>query len=176
VTDVLGPPDFASHHHIEISAGPEEALAALRVVRGADLPVTRVLMGIRTFGRRRTADDVPVLEGLAAIGARPLSIAPRRLEYGVISQPWKLTGGERVRWDGAEEFAAFDRPGFVRVLVVFWAEALPGGGSRLSTATRIRATDRGTRRRFGRYWRVVAIGSGLIRREWLRAARRRATA
>jgi hypothetical protein len=80
-----------------------------------------------------------------------------------------------VRFDGPEEFAAFGRPGFVRVQVDFWAEPAPGG-SRLRTATRIRATDPASLRDFKRYWRVVGPGSGLIRREWLRAARRRAQA
>jgi hypothetical protein len=175
VTDLLGPADLSSAHAIDVPAAPAQAIAALQEVCGSDLPVTRLLMAIRTLGRRRAGGDRPVLAGLERIGARELSAAPDRVEYGLISQPWRITGGESVRFDAPEEFAAFSRPGFVRVQVDFWAEPAPGG-SRLRTATRIRATDPASLRDFKRYWRVVGPGSGLIRREWLRAARRRAQA
>jgi hypothetical protein len=42
------------------------------------------------------------------------------------------------------------------------------------TETRIHLTDEAARRAFGRYWLVVRLGSGAIRRDWLRAARRHA--
>ena len=48
------------------------------------------------------------------------------------------------------------------------------GGSRLSTETRVFATDAASRRRFAAYWRVIYPGSALIRRMWLRAVRLRA--
>jgi hypothetical protein len=166
--------DVRSHHELAIAAAPEAAIAALQAVRGSDLPVTRLLMWIRSLGRRPFTDR-PVLEGLQSIGARPLSAAPDRLEYGLIAQPWRLSGGERAEWQGAEQFAGFARPGFVKAQVDFWAEPAITG-SRLHTATAVTATDPASQRRFRRYWRVVGPGSGLIRREWLRAARRRAEA
>ena len=46
----------------------------------------------------------------------------------------------------------------------------------LSTETRVHAADNATRRRFGRYWRLIRPFSGLIRIVFLRAARRRAEA
>ncbi len=50
------------------------------------------------------------------------------------------------------------------------------GGSLLSTETRVCAGDEGARRRFKLYWRMIYPGSALIRRMWLDAIRRRATA
>jgi hypothetical protein len=161
-------PDVQSHHAVAVAAPPQAAVAAMQAVRGSELPVTRLLMAIRTLGSRRGSDR-PVLEGLQkAIGARPLAAAPDRLEFGYVGQPWRLTGGEHGEWEDPG-------PGFVKVRLDFWAEPAPGG-SRLHTATRIWATDPQSLRRFRRYWRVVGPGSGLIRREWLRAARRRAEA
>jgi hypothetical protein len=46
-------------------------------------------------------------------------------------------------------------------------------GTELRTETRVLATDAASRRRFGRYWRVIRPGSALIRRTWLGAAKRR---
>ena len=47
-------------------------------------------------------------------------------------------------------------------------------GARLETETRVFLTDAAARRRFGAYWLVVRPFSGLTRRLWLRAAKRRA--
>jgi hypothetical protein len=47
-------------------------------------------------------------------------------------------------------------------------------GTRISTETRIQATDQRARRAFAAYWLLVRPGSGLVRRELLRAIARRA--
>jgi hypothetical protein len=49
-------------------------------------------------------------------------------------------------------------------------------GTVLSTETRVLATDAAARRRFRRYWLAIRPFSGLIRRVWLRAIKRRAEA
>jgi hypothetical protein len=49
-----------------------------------------------------------------------------------------------------------------------------GGGSILSTETRVHALSTRARRRFRLYWLVVGPFSALIRRRWLRAAARAA--
>jgi hypothetical protein len=56
----------------------------------------------------------------------------------------------------------------------FWTSDAGRGRTRLSTETRIAATDARARRRFAAYWLVVRPGSGLIRRLWLRAVKKRA--
>jgi hypothetical protein len=48
-----------------------------------------------------------------------------------------------------------------------------GEGSRLITETRVAGTDATASRRFRRYWRLIRLGSGAIRRSWLAAIRRR---
>ena len=55
----------------------------------------------------------------------------------------------------------------------FSAEAAEGGAS-LITETRVMTTDPASRRRFGRYWRVIRPGSAAVRRSWLAAAKPRA--
>jgi hypothetical protein len=58
----------------------------------------------------------------------------------------------------------------------FKLDADEAGGTRLSTETRVFASSPAARRRFALYWRVIYPGSALIRRMWLRAIERRATA
>ena len=76
--------------------------------------------------------------------------------------------------DGPQDFAALTAPGFAKAVMNFRIEDEGGGWTRLTTETRIDATDSATRRRFAAYWRVIYPGSALIRREWLRAIRERA--
>jgi hypothetical protein len=68
---------------------------------------------------------------------------------------------------------AFAEPGWVKVGFDLVLEPT-GDGTRLTTETRVTATDPRTRARFGRYWLVIRAGSGLIRRDMLRAIARRA--
>jgi hypothetical protein len=48
--------------------------------------------------------------------------------------------------------------------------------STVSTETRVFASNAAARRQFAAYWRVIYPGSALIRRMWLRAIARRASA
>ena len=91
--------------------------------------------------------------------------------YVAIGKPWTPRGGLRP----AADFVAFDEPGFAKMAIDL--RALPeASGSRLETETRVFLTDAASRRRFAAYWLVVRPFSGLVRRSWLAAARRRAEA
>ena len=74
----------------------------------------------------------------------------------------------------ANEFIAFDRPGFAKAATNFRGETQPDGSTRLTTETRVIATDAAARTKFGVYWTIIYAGSALIRREWLRAIELRA--
>jgi hypothetical protein len=119
------------------------------------------------------AADAPELlaftPGAVRLGARP----PREVVAGAIGLFWRLGGNQPVAFDSAEEFVVFAEPGFARAVVGF---RLDPGETRvvLTTETRFAATDEKTRASMSRYWQVIRPGSDLIRREWLRAIRRRA--
>jgi len=68
----------------------------------------------------------------------------------------------------AELFQRFDTGGHYKVALSFRHSA-----GRLSTQTRVAVTDEASRRRFGRYWVLIRLPSGLLRWEWLNGARRR---
>jgi hypothetical protein len=92
---------------------------------------------------------------------------------GSIARYWKPAGAERAPVPGLTEFVAFAQPGWAKVATDFRLEP-ERGGTRISTETRVLATDVRARRAFTAYWIVIRVGSGLIRRDLLRAVARRA--
>lgn len=162
--------DVHEVHGVDVAAPPERTWAALEQVTIGELRLTRLLMAVRGLGRRTAARDRPFFD--AAGFLVPLAEAPGDRVAGMVGRPWRLRPA-RVPISGAEDFTGFDEPGWVRMATDFRVVAT-AAGSRLSTETRIQGTDAGARRRFARYWRIVGTGSALIRRDVLRAARRRA--
>ena len=79
--------------------------------------------------------------------------------------------------DAAEtsrRFAALSAPGYAKAAMNFRVEPAPDGSCRLTTETRIHATDAATARRFATYWRFILPGSAILRVTWLHAIAGRA--
>lgn len=151
-------------HSIEVAAPPERALAAAKDVELSDLPLARLLLRLRRLGG--TAPGGRLWDLLEASSFAPV----RDDTFVLVGKPWRLRGGLRPE---VADVAAFDEPGYAKMALD--VRALAGGdGTRLETETRVLLTDGRARRRFAAYWLVVRPFSGLIRRSWLRAAKRRA--
>src|SRR5262249_11390454 len=83
--------------------------------------------------------------------------------------------GARLKKDPTPaDFQALHAPGFALAAINFRLADAGNGQTRLTTETRVYATDATVRRRFGIYWRMIYPGSALIRVMWLRAIRKRA--
>ena len=154
------------HHHerhtIRVSATPERALAAAREARLEDVPLVSLLFKLRGL---RAAPRGPLWDALLAQGFQPLGEDTLVL----VGKPWSPKGGTRR----VDDFVAFAEPGYAKMAMDL--QAVPDGeGARLETETRIYLTDASARRRFGAYWLVIRPFSGLTRRGWLKAAKRRA--
>ena len=108
----------------------------------------------------------PIEGFFAGYGFAVLQRSPTEVVIGTAGRPWRPRGRLVPFADAA--------PGMVRVATDLRAEPLPGGRSRLSTETRVAATDERSRRAFRRYWLLIGPWSGLVRRSWLRAAARSA--
>jgi hypothetical protein len=164
--------DFREVHR---TTAPPGALAAVKEAGPGEMPLVRTLFAFRSLpalvARGRglpTARGRPLVEQLVEFGFVPLADEDNELVLGYVGQPWRLAGGSMPRLRSAEEWEAFAEPGYVKAAMNF----LVADGE-LSTETRIKATDEASRRRFGRYWRVIRPASGSIRRSWLCAAKRR---
>ncbi len=163
-------------HSTRIARPPAEAMAAARAVTAKEIPVLMVLMGLRSLPsllvRRPGPVSTPLLDGFTRMGFAALEDSSDELVYGGVGRFWKPSGG--LRRVSAAEFGPVDEAGYAKAGFNFLAEPAPGGGCVLSTETRVLGTDAAARGRFRLYWTVVGPGSSLIRRDWLRAIRRRA--
>jgi hypothetical protein len=124
------------------------------------VPLVGLLFRLRGL---RAAPRVPLWDALLAQGFQALGEDTLVL----VGKPWSPGGSLRK----VDDFVAFAAPGYAKIAMDL--RALPDGdGARLETETRIYLTDRSARRRFGAYWLLVRPFSGLVRRSWLRAAKR----
>jgi hypothetical protein len=172
---------FNERHRILIHAPPERALEAVKQATPGEMPLVRTLFTVRSLpailARRQglpTEKTKPLYEQMPASGFLFLAEGPGREVVGSeIGQMWKPLGGSAPTIRDARQFVAFEEPGYAKVAMNFFVEPADRG-TRLTTETRIMTTDAVSRRRFALYWRVIYPGSALIRRSWLRAAKRRA--
>jgi hypothetical protein len=172
--------EFNEVHTRHIDATPERVYQAVRDVTAGEIRFFRALTWIRRFGRagpegilnapeRRSIVDVATSTTFLMLHNEPGAEV-------VIGTLVHSPPGTRRRnaMPTAEAFKALEDPGYAKAAMNFLIEPDGRGATKLSTETRVHATDDASRRRFAMYWRIIYPGSALIRREWLRAVERRA--
>ena len=170
---VLPSYDFRSCLTRRISAAPEATWAAMGQVTGAELPLMRLLMSIRSASRARSRG--PLLDAIPM--PTLIRVEGQELVLGTVAQFWRFRPARpAVPVDDLAAFLAFAQPGWVKSAASLRVEPAPDGAGTIATfETRVQATDAAARRAFGRYWRLIrAGGADLIRVEMLRATARRA--
>jgi hypothetical protein len=85
----------------------------------------------------------------------------RELVMGAMTQPWKAHVVFRAI--PPEDFAAFDVPGYVKIVWTLRADPVDATHSIFRTETRAIATDAEARRKFRRYWSLLSPGIIVIR-------------
>ena len=171
IDDVLPRYDFRSRHELEIETDPIGVAAALEAFR-LDVhasPVTRLLFGLRGLGLPRGT----LREALTASSFTVLAEAPgREMVAGVLGRFWvPRERSSLLAPADAAEFVAFDRPGWAKGVMNLFIRPIRGGGTVLSTETRVLCTDERARSRFALYWAAIGPFSGWIRRDLLRGIR-----
>jgi hypothetical protein len=181
---------FSELHSIRVAATRQAVYRALKAVTADDIFLYRTLVWMRRFGRpgppsilnppaNQPLLDVATQRGFLLLADVPGESANTEILLGtlvVAPQGWHPSNPTP---EGYKALANSGRPGFVFVAMNFLLEdcAVPASTrpcTLLTTETRIYATDPGSRRRFGRYWRVIYPGSSLIRAMWLRAIAKKA--
>ncbi len=177
---------FGEFHERSVRATPERIDCAIRTVPAGEIRLFRLLTWIRNPRRSFCAEpagilnppkDEPVLDSAMRSGFVLLADDPgHELVVGILVV--RPRGGRDPDCDDpvetARRFAALSAPGYAKAAMNFRIEPKPDGTCRLTTETRIFATDHDTARRFAVYWRFIRPGSALIRMMWLRAIAARA--
>lgn len=167
-------PEYDVHevHRLWVPAEPDAAYDAVLAVSASEVRLFGPLMRLRTFGRSRRVFDAtkPLIGEMKKIGFVELGERPgEEVVLGAIGRFWSPTGN---RPRPAPDFADFDEPGYSKAAMNFTVTP-SGEGSLVKTETRIIGTDAAATRKFRLYWLVIRLGSGAIRRSWLKAIRRR---
>ena len=182
--DFLPAYEFNEFHAVSVQAPADRVFAAIHAMRAGELsPLVNLMLSIRSLPARlscksgpRLVDDKPFLQQLFDGDFIPLGEIPdREVAFGMIGQFWKLTGGSSPSIVSSDQYLACEYPRYAKVATNLLVSPDTGSrGVRLSTETRIHVFDAGTRRKFGFYWRLISLGSGIIRVLWLKAIKRRA--
>jgi hypothetical protein len=170
--------DVAARYGTRVQPSLEQTREALRGADFSQMPLTRVLMGLRKLGwsRRKAAQAGSQEERLRAAGfIRILTGSEDAVLLGVVGRFWRLDSGT-LGGLTAEEIIAFERDGYAKAMWNFTLERESDSVTRLATETRVVVYGSAVRRKFRAYWLLVGPFSGLIRREMLRLVRRRAEA
>jgi hypothetical protein len=170
---------FSEYHTLHVKAPPARVYEAIRAVTADEIALFRTLTAIRRFGRKGPESilNAPGTQPILDVATRTTFLrlaeeADREVVVGtIVAAP---PGFRRREIPTAEAYRDLARPGFAKASMNFRVEPDGEGGSRLTTETRVFATDEQARRRFARYWRIIYPGSAVLRRTWLQAIRARA--
>lgn len=130
-------------------------------------PIVRGIFILRTLpsllhGEPGRGSSRSLLAETLAIGWRVLAEVPEReIVVGAVTQPWEPV----VTFHPLppDEFAAFNEPGYAKIVWTMAADPLGPNESMFITRTRVATTDVMARERFRRYWAVFSPGILIIR-------------
>ena len=169
---------FREHHETLIDAPAADVFAAIQSTTASEIALFQTFTWIRRFGRPgaesilNAPEHLPILD--VATRTTFLKLAERPAREVVIGSVVIAPAGFRRR-DVAtpDQFKTVAQPGFAVATFNFMI-AEEGALTRLTTETRVVATDNWTLRRFTAYWRVIYPGSAILRMTWLQAIKKRA--
>jgi hypothetical protein len=146
------------------------AATTFAVAREFDLqrsPLVRVILMLRALPSLLRGDPLRdssrgVVAWTLAMGWVVLAEVPdREIVVGTVTQPWEPIAPSHTL--PPEEFAAFNEPGYAKIVYTLAADPLGPNESMFSIRTRVVTTDPVARERFRRYWAVFSPGSLIIR-------------
>ena len=149
---------FRERHRTHVDAPPDRVYRAIQAVTADEILLFRTLTWLRQPRLRPPARETILAP---AAGVPILDVATH-------------SGFRRLSERDGRELVLGTLVGRAKASINFLVEPGAGGGSDLSTETRVLAPDASARQAFATYWRVIYPGSALIRRMWLRAIKRRA--
>jgi hypothetical protein len=169
--------DVAERHQVRVAAPVDVTFAAAldtdleqsAIIRGI-IRARELVLGAKP-DRRIRRDGM--LAQMTSIGWGILAEDPgREVVVGAVTQPWLPEVVFRAL--PPDDFAAFDEPGFVKIVWTLRADPTGASTSVFRTETRAVATDERARRAFRWYWARFSLGIVLIRQLALRMVKAKA--
>ena len=168
---------FREVHRIAVLAPADAARRAIREVTAREIRLFRFLTWLRRAGRPgpegilNPPPDEPILKVALRSGFMELTNSEHELVIGTfVTSPPQA----KRQADNPDGFLSINAPGYAKAVMNFRVHESQLARCVVTTETRVWATDDDTARKFAFYWWTIRLGSGLIRRMWLRAIRRRA--
>jgi hypothetical protein len=172
---------FNEVHEATIEASAERVYRTICAVTVNEIALLRTLTLIRRFGQSRPDSllnppgDKPFCEVALKSGFYLLADEPpNEMVLGTFVAAPKAARTTPPPQITAATFAGIHSPGFAIAVMNFRLRSIGSTRTRLTTETRVFATDVTIRWRFAAYWRVIYPGSAIIRMMWLRAIKRSA--
>jgi hypothetical protein len=158
--------EIAERHHITVAAPAEITFSAAREMDLNQSVIVRAVFRAREVVLGADPDAATRPRGIVAltrsIGWGVLAEVPgRELVMGAVTQPWKANVVFRAL--PPNEFAAFNDPGYVKIVWTLRADPVDATQSIFRTETRAIATDAEARTNFRRYWSFLSPGIIVIR-------------
>jgi hypothetical protein len=159
--------DVAERHHIRVEAPAEITFASACEMDMLRSPIIRAIFRAREVLLGSRPDTAVQPRGLLAstrsLGWGVLAEVPgREVVMGAVTQPWQAN--VTFHPIPPDEFAAFNEPGYVKIVWTLRADPIDATQSMFRTETRAIATDARARTKFRRYWSFLSPGIIAIRR------------
>ena len=185
-SEILPNAPYRELHHRTVSAPIGEVWPHCLDVTAAEVRTLGPLMALRGLparlsGKRPPSASAPqpLLDVFADEGFIILRRDPMPADghasviFGAAGRFWSVRGNKPVSFDNPQAFVAFDQPDFAKTVCRLDAIGNGDGTTRIETETLVVGTDNASTKKFGPYWAVIRLPSGLIRRSWLAAVDRR---
>ena len=158
--------DIVERHHVAVGAPADITFAAACEQDLMSLPVVQSIFKARELILGSDPDTARrprgLLELTKSIGWGVLAEVPgREIVMGAVTQPWHANVVFRPL--PPDEFAAFNEPGYVKIVWTLRADPRGAHASIFRTETRAVATDAYARGKFRQYWSFLSPGIILIR-------------
>jgi hypothetical protein len=183
--------EVAERHHMRVAAPAETTFAATCEMKMSQPGIARALFKTRELvlnfaaaianrefatcsasnqQEQTTTEFKEFVSAMKAVGWGVLAEIPgREIVLGAVTQPW--VAKPTFRAVRPEEFAAFQEPGYVKIVFTLRADSINASESIARTETRAATTDPVARAKFRRYWALVSPGVILIRHSLLRSVK-----
>jgi len=170
---VAAPIEEVWPHCLDVSAREVRMLGPLMALRS--LPALVTGKGAHSASAPRALLDVFTDEGFVLLHRDSAPLYGRAsIVFGGAGRFWSARNNAPIAFSDGDAFVDFAGPGYAKVITRLDAIDLGDGITRIETQTLVAGTDPASTRRFGPYWALIRLPSGLIRRSWLAAIDRRA--